>query len=87
MSTLSKMNLVDFATLNEEGRKYVIFEYAVPVSTNFKNSCLYILYQVNYFFVEKIIDVKEEKLIGINCFDASSEELNHYLADIVIPSF
>jgi hypothetical protein len=79
------MNLIDFSTLNEEGREYVIFEYAVPVSTNLKNSCLHILYQLSDFFVEKIINLREEAMVKINCFDSSSEDLNDYLADISLP--
>lgn len=80
------MQIVDFVSLNEQGREYAIFEYAVPVSTNLKNSYLHILYQLSYFFVEKIIDVTDNKLIDIDCFDACSERLDYYLEDIVLPT-
>jgi hypothetical protein len=81
-----KMKLTDFTTLNKEGREYAIFEYAVPVSTTFRNRCICILYQLSYFFVEKIIDVAENNLLEINCFDSSSEKLDDYLEDIILPA-
>lgn len=81
------MKLDDFATLTEEGKEYVIFEYAVPVLTHYKNSRLYILYQLNYFFTEKVINIHNGITTAINFFDSSSNQLDEYLEDIAIPAF
>ena len=81
------MKIVDFVNLTEDAREHAIFEYAIPVSTDFRNTNLHILYQLNYFFVEKVIEVSENKVVEINCFDASSSLLDFYLNEIVLPAF
>ena len=79
------MKLNDIATMTEEGREYIICEFAIPVISHYENSNLYILYQLNYFFAEKVINIHTGITTAINFFDSSSPQLDAYLEDIKLP--
>ena len=79
------MKLTDIATMTDEGREYIICEFAIPVLSHYENSSLFILYQLDYFFAEKVINIHSGVTTSINFFDSSSPQLDQYLEDIKLP--